>query len=85
MLIGSQGMRFSLQSREIIADSIETVTCAQYHDACVAVPGFGLSSPLHPFRGVLTGIKMRQEHAGGSHGDGEAQQAFADALWRVDR
>ena len=32
-------MRFSLQSREIIADSIETVTCAQSHDACIAIPG----------------------------------------------
>ena len=32
-------MRFSLQSREIIADSIETVTCAQFHDACIAIPG----------------------------------------------
>ena len=34
------GMRFSLQSREIIADSIETVTCAQAHDACIALPGY---------------------------------------------
>ena len=33
------GMRFSLQSREIIADSIETVTCAQHHDACITLPG----------------------------------------------
>jgi len=27
--MGGEGMRFSLQTREIIADSIETVTCAQ--------------------------------------------------------
>ena len=39
------GMRFSLQSREIIADSIETVTCAQYHDACIAVPGCDKNMP----------------------------------------
>ena len=32
-------MRFSLQSREIIADSVETVTCGQCHDACIAIPG----------------------------------------------
>ena len=32
-------MRFSLQTREIIADSVETVTCAQAHDACIAIPG----------------------------------------------
>ena len=29
--MGGEGMRFSLQSREIIADSVETVTCAQWH------------------------------------------------------
>jgi dihydroxy-acid dehydratase len=28
--MGGEGMRFSLQTREIIADSIETVTCAQH-------------------------------------------------------
>ncbi len=38
-------MRFSLQSREIIADSIETVTCAQHHDACVAIPGCDKNMP----------------------------------------
>lgn len=38
-------MRFSLQSREIIADSIETVTCAQYHDACIAIPGCDKNMP----------------------------------------
>lgn len=39
------GMRFSLQSREIIADSIETVTCAQVHDACIAIPGCDKNMP----------------------------------------
>jgi dihydroxy-acid dehydratase len=39
------GMRFSLQTREIIADSIETVTFAQAHDACVAVPGCDKNMP----------------------------------------
>ncbi|KAH8646321.1 dihydroxy-acid dehydratase [Xylariales sp. PMI_506] len=43
--MGHEGMRFSLQSREIIADSIETVTCAQVHDACVAVPGCDKNMP----------------------------------------
>lgn len=38
-------MRFSLQSREIIADSIETVTCAQHHDACIAIPGCDKNMP----------------------------------------
>jgi dihydroxy-acid dehydratase len=38
-------MRFSLQSRELIADSIETVTCAQAHDACIAIPGCDKNMP----------------------------------------
>src|ERR1700760_1207852 len=44
-------MRFSLQTREIIADSIETVTCAQAHDACIALPGCDKNMP-----GVLMGF-----------------------------
>lgn len=38
-------MRFSLQSREIIADSLETVTVAQRHDACVAIAGCDKNMP----------------------------------------
>lgn len=38
-------MRFSLQTREVIADSIETVTCAQAHDACIAFPGCDKNMP----------------------------------------
>ncbi|KAK0125321.1 hypothetical protein ONS96_009173 [Cadophora gregata f. sp. sojae] len=43
--MGSDGMRFSLQSREIIADSIETVTCAQHHDANISIPGCDKNMP----------------------------------------
>ncbi|KAL9604232.1 MAG: hypothetical protein Q9219_000630 [cf. Caloplaca sp. 3 TL-2023] len=43
--MGGEGMRFSLQSREIIADSIETVTCAQHHDACITIPGCDKNMP----------------------------------------
>lgn len=43
--MGNEGMRFSLQSREIIADSIETVTCAQHHDANIAIPGCDKNMP----------------------------------------
>lgn len=49
--MGSDGMRFSLQSRELIADSIETVTCAQFHDACITIPGCDKNMP-----GVMMGI-----------------------------
>ena len=38
-------MRFSLQTREIIADSIESVTCAQHHDANIAIPGCDKNMP----------------------------------------
>lgn len=43
--MGSDGMRFSLQSRELIADSVETVTCAQFHDACITIPGCDKNMP----------------------------------------
>ena len=33
---------------EIIADSIETVTCAQHHDACIAIPGCDKNSKRVP-------------------------------------
>ncbi|KAF2006309.1 dihydroxy-acid dehydratase-like protein [Amniculicola lignicola CBS 123094] len=43
--MGGEGMRFSLQTREIIADSLETMTCAQHHDACIAIPGCDKNMP----------------------------------------
>lgn len=38
-------MRYSLQTREIIADSIESVTCAQRHDANISIPGCDKNMP----------------------------------------
>ncbi|OAP60417.1 dihydroxy-acid dehydratase [Fonsecaea erecta] len=49
--VGSEGMRFSLQTRELIADSLETVTCAQHHDANIAVAGCDKNMP-----GVVMGM-----------------------------
>ncbi|RVX71631.1 hypothetical protein B0A52_03815 [Exophiala mesophila] len=43
--MGTEGMRFSLQTREIIADSIETVTNAQHHDANISVAGCDKNMP----------------------------------------
>ncbi|CAK7234663.1 hypothetical protein SBRCBS47491_009024 [Sporothrix bragantina] len=43
--MGGEGMRFSLLTREIIADSIETVTSAQHHDANVSIPGCDKNMP----------------------------------------
>src|SRR5580693_10490722 len=36
--MGTDGMSFSLQSRDLIADSIETVMCAQWYDANISIP-----------------------------------------------
>ncbi|HKJ43928.1 MAG TPA: dihydroxy-acid dehydratase [Sunxiuqinia sp.] len=42
---GTDGMRYSLPSREIIADSIETVVAAQYYDAVVPIVGCDKNMP----------------------------------------
>ncbi len=43
--MGTEGMSFSLQSRDLIADSIETVVCAQWYDACITIPGCDKNMP----------------------------------------
>ena len=43
--MGTPGMRFSLVSREVIADSIETVVCAQGFDGFVAIGGCDKNMP----------------------------------------
>jgi dihydroxy-acid dehydratase len=42
---GTDGMRYSLVSRDLIADSIETVCGAQYYDALITVPGCDKNMP----------------------------------------
>jgi dihydroxy-acid dehydratase len=42
---GTPGMRYSLVSRDLIADSIETVCGAQYYDALITVPGCDKNMP----------------------------------------
>lgn len=43
--MGTEGMKCSLLSRDIIADSIETVMRAQYYDANVSIPGCDKNMP----------------------------------------
>ena len=43
--MGTDGMSFSLQSRDLIADSIETVMGAQWYDANVSIPGCDKNMP----------------------------------------
>lgn len=45
MSMGTEGMRYSLPSRDLIADSIETVVGAQWYDAVVAVTGCDKNMP----------------------------------------
>lgn len=42
---GTDGMRYSLVSRDVIADSIETVCGAQYYDGLIALPGCDKNMP----------------------------------------
>ena len=42
---GTDGMRYSLVSRDVIADSIEIVCGAQYYDALIALPGCDKNMP----------------------------------------
>ncbi len=43
--MGTEGMKCSLVSRDIIADSIETVMRAQYYDANISIPGCDKNMP----------------------------------------
>uniref|UniRef100_A0A2P2JPR8 dihydroxy-acid dehydratase n=2 Tax=Rhizophora mucronata TaxID=61149 RepID=A0A2P2JPR8_RHIMU len=43
--MGTRGMRYSLQSRDLIADSIETVMSAQWYDGNISIPGCDKNMP----------------------------------------
>jgi dihydroxy-acid dehydratase len=43
--MGTEGMSFSLQSRDLIADSIETMMCGQWYDANISIPGCDKNMP----------------------------------------
>ena len=43
--MGTDGMSYSLQSRDLIADSIETVMGAQWYDALITIPGCDKNMP----------------------------------------
>ena len=59
--MGTRGMCFSLQSRDLIADSIETVMSAQWYDGNISIPGcdknvsffFFLASCFHLYGYVI--------------------------------
>lgn len=74
VMVDRSGMRFSLQTREIIADSVETVTCAQYHDACIAIPGCDKNMP-----GVVMGMARHNRPSIMIYG-GTIQIGYSDLL-----
>ncbi|KII92733.1 hypothetical protein PLICRDRAFT_37534 [Plicaturopsis crispa FD-325 SS-3] len=43
--MGGDGMRYSLPSRDLIADSIESVVMAQYYDGNISIPGCDKNMP----------------------------------------
>ncbi len=43
--MGTEGMSYSLQSRDLIADSIETVMSGQWYDANISLPGCDKNMP----------------------------------------
>ena len=43
--MGTEGMSYSLQSRDLIADCIETVMGAQWYDANISIPGCDKNMP----------------------------------------
>jgi dihydroxy-acid dehydratase len=43
--MGTEGMSYSLQSRDLIADSIETVVGAQWYDGLITIPGCDKNMP----------------------------------------
>ncbi|MGE4616583.1 MAG: dihydroxy-acid dehydratase [Gammaproteobacteria bacterium] len=43
--MGTRGMSFSLQSRDLIADSIETMMSGQWYDANISIPGCDKNMP----------------------------------------
>src|SRR6516165_362863 len=45
MSMGTNGMRYSLVSRDIIADSIEAVCSALYYDGLITIPGCDKNMP----------------------------------------
>src|SRR5580692_2207436 len=71
--MGTSGMSFSLQSRDLIADSIETVMSAQWYDANISIPGCDKNMPgcliamgrLNRPSLMIYGGTIRAGHSGG--------------------
>jgi len=67
--MGTTGMRYSLQSRDIIADSIETVTQGQWYDANISLPGCDKNMVPDLINSLNTVARL-------SHGNGKIQSSL---------
>jgi len=56
--MGTSGMRYSLQSRDLIADSIETVTQGQWYDANISLVTIPPQNESHLTLSSLGAIKI---------------------------
>jgi dihydroxy-acid dehydratase len=81
--MGTEGMCYSLQSRDLIADSIETVMHAQWYDANISIPGCDKNMPgcliamarVNRPALMIYGGTIKPGHmprAGSGHAEGEA-------------
>ncbi|MCE9548740.1 MAG: dihydroxy-acid dehydratase [Planctomycetia bacterium] len=85
--MGTDGMSFSLQSRDLIADSIETVMGAQWYDALVALPGCDKNMPgcliamgrLNRPALMIYGGTIRAGHRTATH-DGKSEDEKLDIV-----
>ena len=87
--MGTDGMSYSLPSRDLIADSIETVMGAQFYDGGIAVPGcdknlpgcvMGLARVNRPSLVVYGGTIQPGCHRGQSIDIVDAFQSYGQAL-----
>ena len=86
---GTDGMCFSLPSRDLIADSIETVMGAQWYDGLVAIPGCDKNMPgcvmamarlNRPGLVIYGGTIRHGEHAGQRLDIVSALEAYGEFL-----
>jgi dihydroxy-acid dehydratase len=94
--MGTDGMSYSLQSRDLIADSIETVMGAQWYDALVTIPGCDKNMPgcliamgrldrpsLMVYGGTIRGGHIPSDSraaSAGAAGAGQAQKRVLDVI-----
>ena len=61
--MGTPGMSFSLQSRDLIADSIETVMGGQWYDGNISLPGCDKNMPGTTWPWVALNRPGADDHA----------------------